>query len=66
MTRFLKVGEGNRLDGRIVEAVTTHNTMLPPLSLSGRTTRLLKIKGRVQREGLLSAQMKVLMLEFLT
>ena len=35
-SRFLRVGEGRKHDGRIVEAVTTHNTLLPPMSLTGK------------------------------
>ena len=34
--RSLRVGEGNKVDGRIVEAVTTLNTIFPPMSLFGR------------------------------
>ena len=38
-TRFLKVGERDKHDGRIVEAVTTPNTMLSPLSHIGKDTK---------------------------
>ena len=36
MARYLRVGEGNKQDGRIVEAVTTHNNILTPLSFTGK------------------------------
>ena len=36
MARFLRVGCSRRVDERVVEAVTTSNTMIPPLSLYGR------------------------------
>ena len=36
MVRFLRVGAANPADERITEAVTTSNTMLPPLSLFGK------------------------------
>ena len=36
MLRFLRVGEARKQDNRLVEAVTTHNTTVPTLKLTGK------------------------------
>ena len=36
MLRFLRVGESRKKDKRLVEAVTTHNTTVPTMKLTGK------------------------------